>query len=84
MIGIGLSFLSRVPWQVWAGAAVVIGFLLWTWHIERTAYERGRAEETTRIERANRESERRADEAARALANCPPGKWNREAGKCEQ
>ena len=43
----------------------------------------GRDGAVTKIEAANKASGSKADAAEREVLNCPPGKWNREAGKCE-
>ena len=35
------------------------------------------------IEQANDKAESDADKAERDVLNCPPGKWSKEARKCE-
>lgn len=43
----------------------------------------GRQQERTRIEQVNNANRDKADAAERNVLNCPPGKWNREASRCE-
>jgi hypothetical protein len=47
------------------------------------AERRGAEKAVQKIERANSASETMADKAERSVLDCPPGKWNREARKCE-
>lgn len=44
----------------------------------------GRASAVAKIEAANAKTETKADAAERDVLECPPGKWNREAGRCER
>jgi hypothetical protein len=42
----------------------------------------GRESAIAKIEAANDAAADIADKAERDVLNCPPGQWNREAGKC--
>lgn len=44
----------------------------------------GRAQAVAKIEAANERSLSKADAAERDVLSCPPGKWNKEARKCER
>lgn len=87
MIAAALSFFAAVrAGDLWARAAVVAGimaliaaFIGWKiWDIQREAVARERA----RVERANQEAHRKANDAQRDVMTCT-GQWNRETGRCE-
>ncbi len=75
---------KTIPWQAWVAVGALVIVFFYVRHIRNEAYERGQREEKQRIERANEVAREKANEAARSVANCPPDKWNRETGKCEQ
>lgn len=62
-----------------AAAAALALALLWG---AKALYDAGKARAAQQIEQANDASEGKADAAERGVLECPPGKWNREGGKC--
>jgi len=68
------------------GYVALAAFLLtaWAWHhvALREAYRAGAAAARAEIDAANRAAAEKANEAARTLAECPLGMWDRETGTC--
>jgi len=79
---LGGAALGAVPWQAWAVIAAIAAGAFLIWRIERTAYERGAIEERVRINAANDKARDKADAGERDVLRCPPGKWDRGAGRC--
>ena len=75
-MGLLLSPLAR-----WIGGALLIVA------ISASIYAKGRidgrASAIAKIEAANTKALSKADAAERDVLACPPGKWNKEARKCE-
>lgn len=69
------------PFARWLGGALLIVA------IAASLYGMGRADgkaaAIAKIEAANAKALSKADAAERNVLSCPPGKWSREAGKCE-
>lgn len=69
--------------MTYAKLAIVAAFILGVLWGANWLYQRGQDTAILKIERANDAAESDADKAERDVMNCPPGKWNKEARKCE-
>lgn len=77
-----IALLAR-HWRFVAVAALVAAGLAWHHAAVSAAYRAGGDAVRSAIEASNREALEKAEKAARDLDACPPGKWDRRAGKCE-
>ncbi len=70
MIGAGvasvLAFLGRVPWQVWAGIALILAVSLSYCHGKGVGEREERAEWIAKLEKAEADAEAKAKEAAQS------------------
>lgn len=74
-----IAFLfSPMGWRIALALAAMIALFGAFYVIEKRGEERARA----KIEAANAKAQSKADAAERDVMSCPPGKWNRESGKC--
>lgn len=64
-----------------ATVAAIVAGILWGAH---WLFQRGVDSATLDINKANKASETVADKAERDVLACPAGKWNKEAGKCNE
>lgn len=64
--GRALAFLGKVPWQIWAGLALILAVGLSYCQGHRTGYNKADAEWTERLEKAEREAKAKAVAAERS------------------
>lgn len=80
------EFAKRLPWQVWAVAAIFAVLAATGGYIHYTSYRAGSAAATKEISDANRASEKRAANSASAVDRCydAGGTWDRAHGLCDR
>jgi len=68
----------------YAKLALVASIILAILYGAHWLFQRGVDSATLDINKANKASETVADKAERDVLACPAGKWNKEAGKCNE
>lgn len=68
----------------YAKLALVASIILAILYGAHWLFQRGVDSATIDINKANKASETVADKAERDVLACPAGKWNKEAGKCQE
>ena len=84
MNGLMRALFGGISWQGWLILVMCILLLASVAVVRHSDREAGALKERMRIDQANDAAGTKADQAERDVLNCRPGKWNREAGRCDR